>query len=297
MKKIFCLIAVVMLVLPVFSGCKEEVTADPMRTAEELREIDKVDEKAIIEAEDRTGFVRLSTSHGLSEIPAEVFEAINLQTIELNGFTGKTLPEELLNLPNLAVLYISGANNIATLPDFIGDIENLVSFSIRNARELDLGAALKVLSRCPNLKYVQINNSRVESVIPAEIGNMKKLEILDIGQNTITEIADEFYTLPNLKRLGINSSPDNQYDYDTIFANLKRMPELARIVVYFSGLSGLPEILNEYPSLSTVQWREDGTGWPEGVDIQEEVAKWDAKFPDISISWSTGSSMFYDYVE
>ncbi len=273
---------------------EEVVKADPPKTAEELREIDKMDETAIAAAENKDDIYRFSSSYSLKEFPMEVLEAKNLQTIELNNYNGTTLPEELKNLPNLSVIYISGGGNITELPSFLPELKSLKTIAISAANKLDLNAAFKILSQCENLENVQINFSDVECDLPAEIGDMKNLKSLSIGYNEIKSFPTEFYNLPNLEYLSITSNEDYRYDYDILFENMVTLPNLKSLVVYYSGLSGLPEILNNYPSLNYIQWREEGPEWDGEEKILATTDKWDAKFANITISWSTGSSMFYD---
>lgn len=271
------------------------VQADPPKTAEELIEIEKMDEDEIFAAENKDEIYRFSSSYSLSSFPMDVLEAKNLQTIELNNYYGSTLPEELKDLPNLTVLCISGGTKITELPAFLPELKSLKTFSLTAANNLDLNAAFKILSQCENLENVQITYSEVECEIPAEIGDMKKLKILDLGSNMISSFPAEFYTLPSLYSLKITSREEYRYDYEAIFANLANLPELGNLAIYYSGLTELPEIFNEYPSLSRIQWREEGAGWEDSDAVEATTEKWDAKFPNITVSWSTGSSLFYDF--
>lgn len=270
------------------------VKADPPKTAEELREIEKMDETAIAEAENKDEIYRFSSSYSLDEFPMEVLEAKNLQTIELNNYFGTTLPEELKNLPNLSVIYISGGTYMTELPAFLPELKSLKTIAITSAFQLDLNDAFKILSQCENLENVQINFSDVESEIPAEIGNMKKLKNLSIGYNEISSFPAEFYTLPNLEYLSLTSNDEYRYDYDVLFENMVTLPKLSSLAIYYAGLSGLPEIFNEYPSLTSIQWREEGPDWDGEDKILATTEKWNSKYPNINISWSTGSSLFYD---
>lgn len=270
------------------------VKADPPKTAEELREIEKMDETAIAAAENKDEIYRFSSSYSLSEFPMEVLEAKNLQTIELNNYNGTTLPEELKNLPNLSVIYISGGVYMTELPAFLPELKSLKTIAITAANKLDLNAAFKVLSQCENLENVQICFSGVECEIPAEIGDMKNLRVLDLGHNEIKSFPTEFYTLPSLYSLSLTSNEDYRYNYDVLFENMVSLPKLEKLAIYYAGLSGLPEIFNEYPSLNRIQWREDAPDWDGEDKILATTDMWDAKFPNVTVSWSTGSSLFYD---
>jgi Leucine-rich repeat (LRR) protein len=272
----------------------EGIQTEPLKTAEELVDIEKMDEEAIAALDNKDEVIRYSSSYNISKIPEEVFEAKNLQTMELNNYNGESLPEELENLQNLTVLYISGGTNLKTLPDNLPNLKNLKTVSISAANSLDLAAAIKILSKCEKLENLQINYCEVESEIPAEIGAMKNLKVLDLSSNMISSFPAEFYTLPNLVTLKLTSTEDYRYDYEEIFAKLKELPKLESLSVYYSGLTGLPEIFNDYPALKTINWRENGAGWGNTNQIEATTEKWNAMFPNITVSWSTASSPFYD---
>lgn len=274
---------------------EEEVVAPDPVPAEELRNIDKVNAEAIAQATSKDSIYRYASEYNLEEIPAVVFEATNLQTIELNNFRGDSIPKELLNLPNLTVLYMSGANNITSLPDFLPEMKSLKTIAINNAKSLDLTAAFKVLSKCPQIQNVQITYSSVESEIPEEIGNMKNLKILDISSNHIVSFHDAFFILPNLKRLRISSSKDNPYDYEMLFEKMKTLPQLEKLSIYYAGLKELPDVLAEYPALKSMNWREDGKGWEDADAIRKTKEKWNKKFENIDLPVAPYESVFYDF--
>ena len=79
-----------------------------------------------------------------------------------------------------------------------------------------------------------------------------------------------------------------------LFDKMINLPKLERLAIYYCGLAGLPEIFNEYPVLNHIKWREEGADWADSDKVTATTDKWNAKFPNIEISWSTGSSLFYD---
>lgn len=277
------------------SSEEEVIKADPLKTAEELTQCEKFDEKEIAEAENKDEIIRFSSSYNLTEFPEEVLKARNLQTIELNNYQGTSLPADLVNLQNLSNIYISGANFMAILPDFLPKLKNLKTLSITNAKFLNLNEAFKIISKCENLEYVQINGCDVLYEIPAEIGNMKKLKVLDISHNKISSIPEEFYTLPSLNKLIINCYESSSYNFDELFANMKSLPNLNTLTFQYCGFTELPEVLNDYTALETVYWREEGKGWENSDAILKTVENMGKKFPNITVSWNAYGTMFYDY--
>jgi len=262
---------------------------------EELRAKEKLDETAIAALEDKSGVYRYTSGYNLQEIPAEVLALTQLQTIELNNWRGNTLPAELKNMPNLQVIYISGANSMETLPEFLAELKSLKTIAINNAAKLDLSQAFKVLSKNPNIEHIQITYGSVESEIPAEIGNMKNLKTLDISHNAISSFNDALFTLPNLQTLMISSKKDAAYDYGMLFAKMKSLPKLSKISIYYASLTDFPEVLKEYPALTSVNWREEGKGWENTEAITKTKEKLKAKFPNIEFPLAPYESLFYDF--
>lgn len=273
----------------------EVVKADPLKTAEELRQCEKFDETAIAALENKDAVIRFSSGYNLTEIPTAVFSARNLQTIELNNYQGTSLPIELAKMQNISNIYISGGIKFTSLPEFLPELKNLKTISISSAKGLNLTEAFKILSKCENLEYVQITNSLIETTLPAEIGNMKNLKVLDLSYNKITSFPAEFYKLPKLEKLILGGVFISGFNFDDLFANMKTLPKLKSLTFQYAGFNDLPKVLNEYPSLESVYWREEGKGWATSDEIIKTVENMGKKFPSLTISWNSGGTLFYDY--
>ena len=56
--------------------------------------------------------------------------------------------------------------------------------------------------------------------VPAEIGKLQKLEVLDLSNNQITGLPNELGNLKNLKTLNLSGNLYSQQDLDQIKLNL-----------------------------------------------------------------------------
>jgi Leucine-rich repeat (LRR) protein len=278
---------------------KTEVESAPaapaMLSTEDLRQQQKLDETAIAALEDKSSVYRYSSGYNLEDIPAEILAIKTIQTIELNNYRGKTLPSALKDMPKLQVLYLSGANSLEALPEFIAEMPNLKTIAINNAAKLNLSHAIDVLSKNPNIEHVQITYSSIDSEIPASIGNMANLKTLDISNNSISAFNESMFRLPNLQTLMISSQKDKPYDYTALLVQLKSLPKLSKLSIYYAGLTDFPETLKEYPALESINWREDGKGWENTDAITKTKEKMQAKFPNISFPLAPYESLFYDF--
>ncbi|WP_174708277.1 hypothetical protein [Nostoc sp. TCL240-02] len=61
---------------------------------------------------------------GLTTLPAEIGQLINLKALYLHSNQLTTLPEEIGQLSNLSELYLH-SNQLTTLPEEIGQLSNL----------------------------------------------------------------------------------------------------------------------------------------------------------------------------
>ncbi|OUM70117.1 carbohydrate-binding module family 18 protein [Piromyces sp. E2] len=117
-----------------------------------------------------TNLKKLIFNYNISKIPPKIGELKNLKEL-LECISEKMkMPVELGNLTNLEILNLSYCENVVNYSDFIGKLVNLKS-----------------------LCFIYD--------VPKEIGNLSKLEDLDLSINKISTLPKEFGNLTNLKKL------------------------------------------------------------------------------------------------
>jgi Leucine-rich repeat (LRR) protein len=117
----------------------------------------------------------LNFGSGISEISPKIGELKNLKEIDLRDCEIKKVPVEFGNLKNLEKLDLSYCSSITNFSEFIGNLENL--------------------------KYLDMNSCYWKS--PKEIGNLSKLEELNLQDNNIETLPKEFENLKSLKNLNL----------------------------------------------------------------------------------------------
>ncbi len=150
---------------------------------------------------------------GLTEIPPEIANLVNLQTFYAYQNQIPELPVELFSLSQLTKLHLS-RNNLTVLPAEIGNLTEM--------RDLILN-------------YNQLTS------IPPEIGNLTKMYFLHLFQNQITQLPGEMGNLTALQRF--------QADYNeltSIPTEIFSLPLLWELHLSHNNLSGSipPEIGN-----------------------------------------------------
>ncbi|NLD98388.1 MAG: leucine-rich repeat domain-containing protein, partial [Fibrobacter sp.] len=134
-------------------------------------------------------------SNSFREIPAAIANLTNLKYINLSSSLCylKSVPD-LSALKSLTILDASGARNFSGRPD--PDPSIIASFFT-----------------APNLVELNISGfkNKLEAGHLEGIGNLKKLEILDISSNNITKFPGEIFTLSSLKKLrAVNANIDRR---------------------------------------------------------------------------------------
>ena len=259
---------------------KEEVG-----TAKEYTSIAEVEGEA-----DKSIIIRYRPKDYAKEFPTKLLEANNLQVLVLQNYGAATLPDDIKKFKNLTVLFIDGASSLEKLPESIGELKNLKTVSLGGCKKLDIAQVLGVLKNCPNLENLSLSFIPFTEM-PATIGELKNLKHLRIKNNKFKTLPDEFYKLENLEYLAIGSNPKEPYNYEEIFTKMKDLPKLKTLFFPYSGLKALPDVMKDYPALKKVAWKE--SDWK---DVKTETKKWDDKFPNFEVTWSTSSTpMYYFY--
>lgn len=270
---------------------ESSVTQGKLLSKEEVGKAKEYTSIAEVEGEaDKSTIIRYRPKDYAKEFPTKLLEANNLQVLVLQNYGAATLPDDISKFKNLTLLFIDGASSLEKLPESIGELKNLKTVSLGGCKKLDVAQVLGVLKNCPNLENLSLSFIPFTEM-PATIGELKNLKHLRIKNNKFKTLPDEFYKLENLEYLAIGSNPKEQYNYEEIFKKMKDLPKLKTLFMPFSGLKALPDVMKDYPALKRVAWKE--SDWK---DVKTETKKWDDKFPNFEVTWSTSSTpMYYFY--
>lgn len=144
-------------------------------------------------------------SIGKEEIEKRLKKNIEEQDelLDLSNAVLENLPTEIYSFKWLKMLYLV-RNNLTTISPHIRSLENLEKLWLGwNSRFNKFPTAITQLKK---LSTLQIGGSKrglptkIKN-IPAEIGKLKNLEKLDLGNNIIEELPKELFELENLKEL------------------------------------------------------------------------------------------------
>uniref|UniRef100_A0A8C0AGR5 protein-serine/threonine phosphatase n=1 Tax=Bos mutus grunniens TaxID=30521 RepID=A0A8C0AGR5_BOSMU len=134
--------------------------------------------------------------NGFHDLPSQIGSLLNLQTLCLDGNFLTALPEELGNLQQLSSLGIS-FNNFSQIPEVYEKLTMLdkVFMAGNRVEVLNLG----VLKRMSHVKHVDLRN--LLECVPDWACEAKKIEILDVSYNLLTEVPMRILSSLSLRKL------------------------------------------------------------------------------------------------
>ncbi|ODN03699.1 Protein toll, partial [Orchesella cincta] len=126
---------------------------------------------------------------------------------------------ELRNLPSLQNLHLA-LNHFTELPVFDGNLTALSMIDLRrnDLKEIDGGA----FSGVPNLKILKLSLNKIRKMAPLKLSSLVDL---DLSNNKLYELANEFIYLSNVKRLNLAHNMITNVAYKT-FEQLTFLEEL-----------------------------------------------------------------------
>lgn len=137
----------------------------------------------------------------LQELPAEVSNLTNLQSILLYGNQLKSLPSSIGKLDKLKVLDVS-RNQLTTLPDEIAQLVNLAAINVSN-NQLE---SFPELSVCAKLGVLDVSYNRLTEFPNVCVETMSNLSEINVKANQIVVVPDAIGQLGALKQLNLASN-------------------------------------------------------------------------------------------
>ena len=136
----------------------------------------------------------------MNKIPNSIGMLKNLKSLKILNYSElEILPESIVNLTNLKVLFINDTM-MQTLSDWIGTLSNLTRLDISHNQLTEIPKSIGNLS---NLTRLDISRNQLTD-IPDRIGNLSNLTHLDISSNRLSTLPDWIGILRNLTTLEVN---------------------------------------------------------------------------------------------
>lgn len=143
----------------------------------------------------------------------------------------------------LSTLFLLGCATCDSLDRAIANPDRTTELKLKHC---DLAFFPPEIFTMTNLKVLDLYNNKIDS-IPAEIGQLKSLEVLILSKNELVYLPDELFELPNLKVLSLHHN--NLASLPANIGNLKNLEELR---LDYNELTWLPESIGELKKLETL---------------------------------------------
>lgn len=154
---------------------------------------------------------RILSSVPIGEIPLYIPQSIgNMSKLEVLTFHNAPIdyiPISIWRLSNLKTLALMG-NGGVIIPKDIKKLKKLEELLLDNFLNVS-----NEIFELKNLKVLWLMNCNI-SVLPPSIKNLKQLEWLDLGNNPLDRVPEEFFELTNLRKF--------YYDEDRIDEDLRK---------------------------------------------------------------------------
>lgn len=143
------------------------------------------------------------------------------QRLDLSNMGIDTFPKCLLKLTDLEEVDLS-RNQLKKIPDYIGQLTGMLWLDLHSNYIEQLP---KSIGQLESLCHLNLCNNSLESAgLPADIGNLRNLQILNLGMNRLTTLPPTMAGLTNLRELGLF---DNMF---TVFPEcIGMLPNLKKI--------------------------------------------------------------------
>ncbi|AUT01320.1 GTPase [Nostoc sp. CENA543] len=138
---------------------------------------------------------------GLTELPPEIGQLVNLRSLYLSSNQLSSLPPQIGQLVNLQSLSLS-ANQLSSLPPQIGQLVNLRSLSLSGNQLSSLPPQIVQLF---NLRSLSLSGNQLSS-LPPQIGQLVNLQSLSLSRNQVSSPRSEIGQLVNLQSLDLSGN-------------------------------------------------------------------------------------------
>jgi Leucine-rich repeat (LRR) protein len=140
-------------------------------------------------------------SEKLSELPKELDQLTQLQTLNLSGNALSALPESLGQLRQLKTLNLS-TNQLTALAKQIGQLTQLRTLSLSNNQLTTLPKAVGQLTQ---LETLNLSNNQL-TALPEAIDQLTQLKSADFSKNQLTALPDAVGGLTQLQTLNLSNN-------------------------------------------------------------------------------------------
>jgi Leucine-rich repeat (LRR) protein len=199
----------------------------------------------------------------LGRVPRSVWERIDLETLVLADNGLAEISEQIGVLKRLRMLDL-GHNQIACVPEALGDLEGLTDFLYLHDNKL--ASLPESLGKLKKLRYLNISENAF-AALPESVCAMESLIELRASDNNFTSIPDSIARLKNLRELHLRNNK-----LTSLPESVGALWQLRQLDLRSNPLTSLPESLAVLPRLEKLDLR-----WVTTLDPPSWFAQLEAR--------------------
>ncbi len=218
------------------------------------------------------------TDDKLKEIPPEVFELEQLESLNLSGNDIATIPQDITRLENLQSLDL-WKNKLSEFPRVLGKLPNLVVLRLKlsslkslpgwlfQIKDLSLDLSGKKRTTLPksvtklsNLTELDLSFNQITN-LPESIGKLSNLTVLYLSANEITKLPESIGKLSNLTELDLSRN-----QITNLPESIGQLSNLRKLDLSCNQITKLPESIGKLSNLTELYWSLNQiTNLPESI--------------------------------
>jgi Leucine-rich repeat (LRR) protein len=136
---------------------------------------------------------------------------------KLEGVVNTGVNNTLNTVTNTSTVLNLSGQGLTKVPEYVFSRTDLVELNLSNNLLID--ALPSQIGNLKKLKVLNLSNNKFIGV-PAEVGQLKNLEVLNLSNNQLTGLPFEIGNLLNLKLLDVSGNQYSESDFLTIQKNL-----------------------------------------------------------------------------
>ncbi len=237
----------------------QELTQLPVEIGK-LKQLESLILGKKVEGYERVGgrVLQKVSGNNLKTLPLELLGLPNLRKLDISGNPLKSIPDvvtQILHLEELILIRVE----LTEIPDAIANLTNLTQLHLDGNQITQIPEAIANLT---NLTQLHLDGNQITQ-IPEAIANLTNLTQLHLDGNQITQIPEAIANLTNLMQLHLDGNKITE-----IPEALAKLTNLTQLVLIDNQITEIPEVLAKLTNLT--QLHLDGNNITE---IPEALAK------------------------
>ena len=167
------------------------------------------------------------SNYQLTEIPTEVFELEQLESLDLKENNIKQIPQEILRLQNLKSLNLIG-NRLTEISEAIGNLPSLIFLGLNWNRSEPLPSWISQIEQLGLSLKLDFSLRFKLTSLPESITKLTNLTQLDLRENQLTSLPKSITKLTNFTKLSLSENPLKTPPIEIAYKGIKAIKKYFR---------------------------------------------------------------------